>query len=493
MKNILVFPVFFVVSFCFCQTNTAFQPIFHISDSTTHTIPEGQKYTFGYLEVLENRNDPQSKTVHLPVYIFKSRSEDPKPDPVVYTVGGPGYTSMRAAQYMKYYQYLDDRDLILFEQRGNQYAKPYLDCPEWSKAIYLSNLPNFDEENTNRLLVDAAKNCRERLVDKGIDLNGYNTRESAADIAELIKVLDIKQYNLLTLSYSTKIAQVLMRDYPEGIRSVVMDSPLPLEINYDEESVGNLLMALDKLLTDCASDADCNSNYPNLKQRFQEYLTEKTKNPLMVSVVNPETGQEESFNLKGKDLVSIFTLTGTNGVPNLPMEIDKLLNNDLTSVKKRLESRFQKPSNSSVAIGMRLSVWCSEEHPFNDQKIIRKETTKYPEIEGLSPAVYDTTVCEVWNVEKMPISENQPVKSDIPVLLINGEYDNETPISWASAMQNNLPNSHHLIFKGWKHGPITNWSNTCAMQAANAFFNDPKMKPDLECIKSIKKPNFKIK
>ncbi|MEM9868426.1 MAG: alpha/beta hydrolase, partial [Bacteroidota bacterium] len=176
-----------------------------------------------------------------------------------------------------------------------------------------------------------------------------------------------------------------------------------------------------------------------------------------------------------------------------PMEIDKLLNNDLTSVKKRLESRFQKPSNSSVAIGMRLSVWCSEEHPFNDQKIIRTETMKYPEVEGLSPAVYDTTVCEVWNVEKIPISENQPVKSDIPVLLINGEYDNETPISWASAMQNNLPNSHHLIFKGWKHGPITNWSNTCAMQAANTFFKDPKMKPDLECIKSIKKPNFKIK
>ena len=80
----------------------------------------------------------------IPIYIFKSRSKNPKPDPILYTVGGPGYTSMRASQYMQYYRYLDDRDFILFEQRGTQYAQPSLDCPEWAKAVYKSNLPNFD-------------------------------------------------------------------------------------------------------------------------------------------------------------------------------------------------------------------------------------------------------------------------------------------------------------------------------------------------------------
>jgi pimeloyl-ACP methyl ester carboxylesterase len=56
---------------------------------------------------------------------------------------------------------------------------------------------------------------------------------------------------LLTLSYGTKIAQTLLRDYPEGIRSVVMDSPLPLEVNYDEESVGNLLESWELIFRDC--------------------------------------------------------------------------------------------------------------------------------------------------------------------------------------------------------------------------------------------------
>ena len=52
---------------------------------------------------------------------------------------------------MEYYKYLDDRDFILFEQRGTQYAKPSLDCPEWSQAIYESNLPSFDTTKTDSL------------------------------------------------------------------------------------------------------------------------------------------------------------------------------------------------------------------------------------------------------------------------------------------------------------------------------------------------------
>jgi len=228
-----------------------FVPSFTLSKNTTHKIPKGQEYTFGYLEVLENRNLTNGNTIKFPVYIFKSRNPNPKKDPIIYTVGGPGSTTMPSAPYMEYYKYLDDRDFILMEQRGNYYAKPHLDCPELSQAKYKSSLPDFDEAEYNALYAKATKACRDRLTKHGIDFDGYNTNEIAADINDLVKVLGINTYNLLTISYSTKIAQVLMRDYPEGIRSVVMESPLPLEVNYDEESVENLLETVDRLLADC--------------------------------------------------------------------------------------------------------------------------------------------------------------------------------------------------------------------------------------------------
>ena len=62
----------------------SFNPTFTISKKTTHKIKKEQEYTFGYLEVLENRQDPNSKTIEIPVYIFKSRSKNPKKDPIIY-------------------------------------------------------------------------------------------------------------------------------------------------------------------------------------------------------------------------------------------------------------------------------------------------------------------------------------------------------------------------------------------------------------------------
>lgn len=472
------------------KTEQIFISSFSESKETTHKIPEGQDFTFGYLEVLENRNKPNGKKIKLPVYIFKSRSKNPSPDPVIYTVGGPGYTSMRASQYMKYYKYLDDRDFILFEQRGTQYAKPSLDCPEWAKAIYESNLQNFDTTKNDSLFEKAAKDCNEKLRKGGIDLNSYTTTQIAADINDLVNVLGIDGYNLLTMSYSTKIGQVLIRDYPKKIRSVVMDSPLPLEVNYDEESVNNLLESVDKLLTDCETDTDCNNAFPNIKKRFYKYLEEKSTNPLVVEVENPKNEKLETFYLKGKDLINVFTSASTGSVPNIPFEINKILKNDLSSVKTQLQYLFEEPGGG-IGNGMRLSVWCAEENPFNSQEKIAIEAKKYPEVKGLSPAVFDNEVCEIWSVKKVSEIENKAVRSDIPVLLISGEYDNETPVKWAESMANNLTNSYNLIFKGWKHGPTTYWSNPCAMQAANDFFNNPTIKPNPECFTEIKSPEFK--
>ncbi|WP_421807663.1 alpha/beta fold hydrolase [Flagellimonas sp.] len=472
------------------KTSKEFVPTFSVSKKTTHKIPDGQDYAFGYLEVLENRNNKNGKTIKFPVYIFKSRSKNPKKDPIIYTVGGPGATTMPSAQYMNYYKYLDDRDFILVEQRGNYCAKPHLDCPEWSKAIYESNQPNFDLTRYDELFRQAAKSCKERLEQKGIDLNGYNTNEIASDINDLVNVLGIEKYNLLTISYSTKIAQVLMRDYPNKIRSVVMDSPLPLEVNYDEESVQNLLESVMALLSDCESDKKCNSAYPNIKNRFTEYLREKTKNPLMVEVENPKSGKIETFYLKGEDLITVFTSASTENVPNIPFEINKLLDNDLTLLKEQLTYLFQEPGEGA-GIGMRLSVWCAEENPFNSLKLIEEETNKYPELKGLSPATYDNEICKIWSVESVSEIENNAIKSDIPVLLINGEYDELTPSKWANAMMPNFTNSYHLIFKGWKHTPTTNWSNQCAMEMANIFFNNPNRKPNTDCFELIGSPNFK--
>jgi hypothetical protein len=207
-------------------------------------------------------------------------------------------------------------------------------------------------------------------------------------------------------------------------------------------------------------------------------------------MVNPTSNKTEFFYLKGEDLINVFSSASTSDVINIPFEINKLLNNDLSSVREQLSNLFNEPGNGA-GMGMRLSVWCAEEHPFNSKEVIKNETYKYPEIEGLSPATFEASICDIWSVKRVSAIENQAIKSKVPILLISGEYDEITPSKWASKMNKNLTNSFHLIFKAWKHTPTTNWSNQCAMKAANDFFNNPSLKPNSGCLEKIKKPKFK--
>ncbi len=468
-----------------------FTPTFTPVEKDLFEIKPKANYTFGYLEVLENRAKPNGKRIRLPVYIFKSKSPSPQKDPVLYTVGGPGYTTMTSAPYANYYRYLADRDLIFFEQRGTTYAQPHLSCEEWAKAQKAAAYPAITAAQKAKLLAAATEACRDRLEAEDIDLNSYHTNAIAADIEDLRKALQIEKWNLLSLSYSTKIAQVLMRDYPAGIRSIVMDSPLPLAVNYEEETIGNMLEVLDQILADCAANEACRSAFPNLRDRFMGFLSEKTKSPLELLIPNPIKGKDSlRFKLQGKDLISMLQSFSTAEVPFLPQRIAQVVDGDYSLIEKQLAELLNSPSKGD-GIGMRMSVWCAEEAPFVSPEVVAKESDRYPAIEGISAGMYDEEICDTWGVKSAEAIENQAVSSAIPVLLISGSYDNATPVKWAANMAKDLPNSFHLIFEGWGHGPTTNWGQTCAMEAANAFFNNPTVEPKLDCFTKLSTPIFK--
>ncbi len=110
----------------------AYQPIFEPAPCA-FPVPSGYNPECGYLLVPENRTRADSPLVRLHVAIFRNRAGLPVPDPVVHLAGGPGSSSLGVAGYM-FSQgldaILDQRDFILFDQRGTGYSQPRLDCPE---------------------------------------------------------------------------------------------------------------------------------------------------------------------------------------------------------------------------------------------------------------------------------------------------------------------------------------------------------------------------
>lgn len=158
----------------------------------------------GYLTVPENRTKADSPLIQLAVAILYAPDGSTEL-PIVFLEGGPGGSSLAEFSAEEWdFPFTRNRDLIFIDQRGTGYSIPTLDCPELSDETY-----DLSQENPEM-------DCRERLVAEGVDLTAYNTTENAADIAALRSALDIEAWDLLGVSYGTRLALDVMRFHPEG-------------------------------------------------------------------------------------------------------------------------------------------------------------------------------------------------------------------------------------------------------------------------------------
>ncbi len=109
-------------------------------------IPEGFQPRCGYLVVPEDRSKPDGRTIRLHVAIFESANPNPALDPVFHLIGGPGSSALNNAQWILMRggaDILEQRDYILFDQRGTQYSEPYLYCLPYDEYLWDAHEQNM--------------------------------------------------------------------------------------------------------------------------------------------------------------------------------------------------------------------------------------------------------------------------------------------------------------------------------------------------------------
>jgi pimeloyl-ACP methyl ester carboxylesterase len=437
--------------------------------------------TCGYLTVEEDRSAPNGRLISLAVAILHAHTESPAPDPVVYLAGGPGGAALFDAASWLDMTFLEHRDLILVDQRGTGFSHPTLDC---------LSLQGMSE---------TPQGCRNRLVRQGITLSAYNSAASAADLDELRQALGYEQWNLLGISYGTRLALTAMRDFPNNIRSVILDSTYPPEINSYTEQSQHKLRAFHTLFAGCAAHSACSAAYPDLENVFFELVELLNDSPVVLTVDDSGTGY--AYTLSGDDLFdSVFqALYATDRIPYLPYVIYEVYQgnyavvSDLDSGALSEQTLRQDGRAAINSEGMFNSVECYEEMPFND-----REAT-FAAIEVAPAALYDSFVkdadlmyglCAIWDVGAAGPIETRPVVSDIPALILAGEYDPVTPPVWGQMAAQNLSDSTYYEFPGVGHSVID--AGDCPRSMVTAFLDNPAAAPDAACLASITGPDFVV-
>jgi len=430
----------------------------------------------GILEVLENRDNPNSRTLKLVYKVLKAKDTTSGKAPIVYLQGGPGGATLGMEEMWKNHTLRNDRDIILMDQRGT--GESEANCTEMGNAMFTIMKQDLDQKGEINAMESILSKCKSTLEKEGVDLAGYNSRENAADFEDLRKALGYDQWNLWGVSYGSRLGLTIMRDFPKSVRSAVLAGILSPETNSLNTTILNFENSLFSVLNRCAKNEDCNKRYPNLKERLLKALRKLETEPL-------------HFDYKGKPFVlnrqeALFfmymPLYDRNSIGNIPLLIEALENGDaepLKNVVKSIENIY-----NALNWSMNYSVMIYEEFPFYD-RVAMEESLKQSEIVAYEPVslISSEELTDSWHSFRATAFENQPVVSDIPTLMISGSLDHVTPVSNAKGALKNLNNGHEVIFPDDGH----NLYNTCFFKIAEDFLNNPSQKPNIDC-SSERKP-----
>jgi pimeloyl-ACP methyl ester carboxylesterase len=383
------------------------------------------------------------------------------------------------------------RDLIIFDQRGIGVSRPALNCWEFNELLLEVMDSKLDEleindEQAAEMALERLQACRDRLAIEA-DLAAYDSVNSAADVENIRTALDYDLINLWGGSYGTRLALEVMRRYPEGIRSVVLDAVYPPDVDLYQAAPANFQRALDRLYASCAANPVCNEVYPDLEQVLLSTAARLNQQPVTREIEAYGLDKTIQTRVNGNTLLAqVFQLLYDSRMRYfIPRIIYDVSNDDFDYMDKVLGSIISLIQISSR--GMMLSVQCREELAFSDQEEYGKVLSAYPQLSGM---FRDSIIgglaykaCEIWDVGQAEESANKPVVSDLPALIMNGEYDPITPPEWGYRAAETLDNAYVYEYPGIGHG--ASLAHSCPESMFVAFLNNPYAAPDSSCINTM--------
>jgi len=424
--------------------------------------------------VPENWFQPQGPKIHLRLALIRSRALRPNPDPVVYLAGGPGQSAINTYSDLApaLHGLLAHRNIILLDQRGTG-GSAALSCPAAEAAA--KKAAGADTVATRRVSGNKAGAGKPKAaqpthvassqdlqklraqtrvclaeISKKFDPRDFTTTQAVHDLQALRQALGGVQFNLVGVSYGTRVAQQYMMRYPQGVRSVVLDSVVPNPVILGSEFASNLDVALKKDFALCTAAPACHQAFGNPWLILQRLKAKLTRHPPEVRFPEPLQFAEQRQMLtaaKMVDLVRLYAYSPLT-IALLPLTLhaaaegrygpllaqSDLLSNDLST---------------SINSGMQLAVICSEDAPD-----LKPDAAAAATLLGNGYVRQLLAECAVWPRGRVPKDFHQPLRSKIPVLILEGQFDPVTPPRYGREVLAGLPNGRLLIAKGQGHNVI---------------------------------------
>lgn len=438
------------------------------------SVPEGARC--GSVRVFENRDTREGRTIDL-AYVVLPAKGTARPDPVFLLAGGPGQAATRILALAESMAAVNEtRDLVFVDQRGTGD----------------SNGLRCDTEDLDSMLRGPWHEAnRARLVECGqslpADLAWYTTSPAMDDLDDVRVALGYDEINLWGGSYGTRAALVYARQHGDHVRSAVVWGVAPPGQPFMRTFAPQGQAVLDALLSDCAADARCKSLLPDGTEVVERIMARLRKDPARVEVSDPRDGSPATVMLDDELFANGLRLAlyGTDWSASLPAML-------AAADQGRYEPFLNMAVPITVAIrqqihlGMFMTVACAEDVPLLTAEDIAAADRTFMGSAFLRSL---QATCAEWPKAPLRAGYLEPVRSDVPVLLMAGTLDPVTPPATAELAAQTLSRSRVVPFPATGHA--TGSADACEGELIRRFIDDPDPAAlDVSCTEALRRPPF---
>lgn len=423
------------------------------------------------LAVPEDPKAPNGRKIDLRIgWIPAGRDDAAEPDPVFMLAGGPGQSALDSYPQVQpaFAEVVKKRNVILVDQRGTGGSNP-LQCPNPSEGM---------DPDSPQAAGDYARQCMAKL-EKKADLRFYTTGEAIADLDTVRQAIGADKIDLVGVSYGTRVAQQYAATYPQHTRAVVLDGVAPNSLVLGNEFAVNLEHALDLQFGRCAKDAACTRKLGDPRQRLNALMKTLKDTPPTVTFRDPATGVSKQETLHAGDVAVLVRMSAYLPLmtATLPLQFSEAAQgryDTLAATANMIGSSLA----DAMAMGMQLSVICAE-----DGSELKADPSQEGSLLGNAIVEGLKAQCEVWPKGTRAASFRKPLSTNVPTLLLSGEFDPVTPPRYGDEVAKSLPNARHLVLRGQGHNVI---AVGCTPQLLGKFLDGLNPKAlDAKCLDKL--------
>jgi pimeloyl-ACP methyl ester carboxylesterase len=438
-------------------------------------------HSCGYLTVLEDRTRPGGPTIKLFYMRVQPGGIAVEPEPLA----AVGYEIAQPPNYEDIVGITDTskRELILMDQRGTGHSEPSLACPE-VEAISADLLSGPLSSNAvQNMLRDAVTACRSRLVEAGIDTDAYTLTAAAQDLEDLRLALAVPTWNLISWGSASRVLLEYVRDYPEPSRALVLSSPQFPERDAISEAVGEFADAFGAVTETCVASKECERRYPELQRSLSEAVSALERSPVSVNVQGVEVVVDGVALVRVvRDLISSHDTEAQRKVPRI---VDAALRGNVKVIASELSSEpgicigYLPLCEQPASLGTYLSFICPDSSP------PPRSSKVFAQVLGKANPYW--VACDAWGFGGGAPNAT-PVVTNVPSLVLRGEYDAFSPLDLVRRVETNLPNAHVVLVPRFGHDVF---GIACLRAARNEWLMAPHDDPVYsDCLQTIPAPKF---